>query len=109
MLDALLAGETRHAPEWVRLQQPEARPPLRAAAELVHHHAYDLMLRDVAAFMAFKTPDPPPPVDKSLFRELIEDALAARAERVRARLSSMSLDNLWAIIRICTAIQGAND
>lgn len=109
MLDALLAGETRSAPEWVRAQDPAQRAALRAAAEIVHHHAYDLLLRDVPAFMAFKTPDPPPPVDKQLFRSLIEGAITDKPDRVRAQLSPLPLNDLWAIIRICTAIQSAND
>lgn len=109
MLDDLLAGETRHAPAWVRAQVPSDRPALRAAAEAVHRQAYELLLRDVAAFMAFKTPDPPPVVDKALFRDLVEAAMSANTERIRDNLSPLTLAQLYAIIRVCTAIQNANE
>ena len=109
MLDDMLAGNTRVVPEWVALQPAPARPALRAAAKTIHGIAYDLMLRDVPAFMRFKTPDPPPLIPRDLFRGAIDTAMAGGdASALRELLAPSTLPELYALIRICDAVNSTH-
>lgn len=108
MLDEVLAGDTRIVPEWVALQPPSTRPALRAAAVAIHTAAYDLLLRDVPAFMRFKTPDPPPVLPRDLFRTVIDTAMqGGDASALRALLDTSSLDELYALMRVCEAVKSS--
>lgn len=109
MLDEVLAGDTRIIPEWVALQAPAARPALRAAALAIHTVAYDLLLRDVPAFMRFKTPDPPPVLPRDLFRSVIDTAMkGGDANALRALLADSSLNELYALMRVCDAVKSSH-
>lgn len=109
MLDEMLAGDTRFVAEWVNLQPPSTRPALRAAADAIHIAAYDLMLRDVPAFMKFKTPDPVPALPRELFKAVIESAMpGGDATAIRHHLDDKSLDELYALMRICSAVKSSN-
>lgn len=57
--------------------------------------AYDALLRDTAAFLAFKTPDPLPVLGLAEFREVLDLAIVGDFEAVRVRFSSLGLPQLY--------------
>lgn len=72
----------------------------RSLAKRIHTLAFELMLRDPVAFMAFKAREDGPNIDPAIARSVIEAAGRNDLGSVRDGLEALDLDRLHSLMRM---------
>ena len=93
----LMRGSDAAARDFVRLLPGDLRLRAGEAFQQLQALVYGRMLRDPDAFMAFKAPEFPEPIELGRFQDLVEALLSGSGESVVATVTGLSLDEAFVL------------
>lgn len=103
LVDRMLLNDEPATREFVTRQQPTTWSGLVAICDRIDAHLFHLMLRDAAAFMKHKWPDPLPRVNPDLLRYALEGHFTSDSDR----FDRLTLDELTAFKALINKVQTA--
>lgn len=102
---SMLQHEPGGARDFLAVQSPDVAESFVACLQVLQARALAAMTRNPSEFLAFKAPDPQPPVEKEGFQQLVKlygtGGDSALAE-IDTRLSLLSLSELSSLASLCS-------
>ncbi len=93
----LMSGDDQAANHFVDLLPDDVRLAFGSKIAPMKELAYMRLLRDTAAFMAFKVPSPLVPLSVEFFRSLVDACLNDRPDELGVLISGLTLDEAYVI------------
>lgn len=97
VVDRMLTHDAEAGEAFLARQPALEVPALLDALRVIERECMSAMMRDVPAFMAYKSPTPAVVVPKTRFRETVELAMSSRVDDLKTALQPLSLDELSAL------------